>query len=396
MRILWSSNAPWGQTGYGNQTALFAPRLASLGHEIALFGWWGLQGGILNYSLEHADQWRDFLVYPAYRDGYGNDLVSAHGENHRADLVISLIDAWVLDERRHGAASRWAPWFPIDHEPIPPAVLKKVAAAAAPIVYSRFGELMMHDAGLDCLYVPHGVDTAKLTPGDKREARARLGLHADEFVALMVAANKGTPSRKAFPQALEGFAGLARRHGDARLYLHTNLDTTAGGVALDDMIELYGIESRVTVANQYAIATGAHSTEHMRDLYRAADVLLCPSWGEGFGIPIVEAQACGCPVIVGDWTSMPELCFAGWKISRFDALPFLTPANAYQFIAHPGAIEESLEQAYQTSDERRDLLAEAARAGAMPYDADAVAAQYWRPALDEIARRLGVESAVPA
>ena len=43
-------------------------------------------------------------------------------------------------------------------------------------------------------------------------------------------------------------------------------------------------------------------------LYREASVFVFPSFYEGFGIPPLEAQACGCPIIVSDVTSLPEVC----------------------------------------------------------------------------------------
>jgi glycosyltransferase involved in cell wall biosynthesis len=49
------------------------------------------------------------------------------------------------------------------------------------------------------------------------------------------------------------------------------------------------------------------SDEHMRGLYREADVLLMPSLAEGFGIPVAEAMACGVPVAASHATSLPEV-----------------------------------------------------------------------------------------
>jgi len=46
---------------------------------------------------------------------------------------------------------------------------------------------------------------------------------------------------------------------------------------------------------------------HLPALYRRADALLFPSWLEGFGLPILEAMACGTPVITSGRSAMPEV-----------------------------------------------------------------------------------------
>ena len=47
--------------------------------------------------------------------------------------------------------------------------------------------------------------------------------------------------------------------------------------------------------------------EELAHLYHAAGVLVTPSYYEGFGLPALEAQHCGCPVIVSDRGSLPEI-----------------------------------------------------------------------------------------
>jgi len=135
----------------------------------------------------------------------------------------------------------------------------------------------------------------------------------------------------------------------------------------------------------------------MVDAYNGMDVLTNVALGEGFGIPILEAQACGTPVIVGDWTSMSELCFAGWKVLKEEALPIYHDYfDAFQWQANAAAIADRMEQAYQAKGDQ--LLRNQARRGALPYDADDITRQYWKPVLKEmqeiIADKTSFEKAV--
>jgi FkbM family methyltransferase len=382
MKISWLSNAMFAKTGYGNQSALFIPRIQGLGYDIAEICFYGLEGSILSVPGPRGP----IPLYPKGFHPYGNDIWSVHSAHFGADVCISLIDAWVLAPEQNPHNIKWIPWFPVDAEPLPPPVAEKVAKAYRRIVFSKFGERMVHDAGMDCYYVPHGVDTNLMKPGSMTEARKALGFPQDAFIVGMVAANKGNPSRKAFAPQIEAFAQFKRKHSDAILYLHTSKSEHGEfqGVNIPQLCNYHGltVERDVIFPNQYQYLLG-YPDQHMAMLYNAFDVHMLVSMGEGFGIPTLEAQSCGCPVITSGWTASEELCFSGWKVSKREAQPTWIPLGSYQYDPYPGAVLDRLEAAYEmrgNQDYRKR-----ARAGAMAYDADKVAEKYWKPVLKEIA-----------
>lgn len=389
MKILWVSNAPWYPSGYGQQTMLFAPRLRDLGHDVAIFALCGLQGSRI--------KWNGIRVYPGANDIWGNDIAGAHAGNHfkqspTAGVVITLVDVFVFncfDARQYPVAS----WTPVDHDPVPPPVQKFFAnTGAVPIAMSRFGEDRLRKAGLDPLYVPHGIDTAAFHPMDRREARSILGLPPDGFVVGMVAANRGNPSRKSFAEVMEAFARIRQNHPESILYLHTDKAGNQQGINLEELSRHLGIpDDAVVYCDQYNYWL-SFPAAHMRATFSAMDVLLNPSRGEGFGIPIVEAQACGTPVIVSDFTAMPELVGAGWKVR---GQRIWTAMGSWQFVPDVDDIVAQIENAYAHRGD--PLLREKARRFAMDYDAGFVTQNHWKPALAEMQRRLGVEviEAVP-
>jgi len=385
MRINWFSNSPAACTGYGNQTKIFTPRLAKLLDKgLSITAFYGVQSGVLNIN--------GIKVYPSFKHPYGQDVIGAHAVWDQADAVITLLDIWVVQSEN--IPMPWFPWFPVDHEPMPANVLASARKATKGIVMSKFGKRMAEQAGLDVWYVPHAVDTKIFKPLDREEARDHLEWPQDKFIVGMVAANKGNPSRKAFYEQIAAFAALHHEHPDTMLYLHTDAGLSGGDVVnLPKFIKRMGLKlgEDVVFCDPYHYGLG-FPDEYMVDAYNAMDVLTNVAMGEGFGIPILEAQACGTPVIVGDWTSMSELCFAGWKIDKAEALPVYHDFfDAFQWQATTAAIYDRLEQAYAAKGDYD--LRNQARRGALPYDADDVTRKYWKPVLKEMEQIINDKSA---
>ena len=385
MKILIHSNAPWAPTGYGQQCAQIARRFRAAGHDVAISAFYGVDGGPI--------EWEGFTVYPSDHTLRGKMMLRHYVGDHAGEdgalddvLVVTLMDVWPWIDNGVAAFDglRIAAWTPVDHDPAPWNVVRALQRfQARPVAMSRFGERALAEAGLDPLYVPHGIDTSVFAPPADRDAlRDRLGISRDAFVVGMAAANIGKhPPRKAFPQVFEAFAEFRRRHDDAVLLMHTDMNGVYDGINLLDLAAAVGIPERALgVMPQVRYMVGTVTQEQVAEVYGLMDVLANPSFGEGFGVPIVEAQACGVPVIVTDWTAMPELCGAGWLVDGdrwWDS-----PQRSFFKCPSVSGIIAALEQAYA----RRGDVGLRARAVdfAAGYDADRVMRDYWESALEEL------------
>jgi len=133
------------------------------------------------------------------------------------------------------------------------------------------------------------------------EVRTRYGLERPFVLSV------GTlQPRKNYPTLIEAFARLS------------SVDLViAGGPGwlyqeIFDTVDRLGMGERVSFL-------GLVRDEDLPALYNAAEVLAMPSLYEGFGLPVLEALACGTPVVTSDVSSLPEVaCDAALLVSPHD------------------------------------------------------------------------------
>lgn len=132
---------------------------------------------------------------------------------------------------------------------------------------------------------------------EARELSSELDIPAGSKVVLYVGSDH---PRKNLKTALRAFAKVAE--SDSRLLF----------VKVGDPGISSGREATVEEARNLSITdkmrfTGAVPIATLNHLYNVADVLLFPSYHEGFGLPPLQAMACGLPVISSNATSLPEV-----------------------------------------------------------------------------------------
>ncbi len=377
LRILFSTNSPFANTGYASTLREVYKRIASAGHSVAVSNFFGQEGYIKTFgSIVH---------YPRMKYLFGEDAMVEHGADFNADVVISNQDTWLLDIAQLQRLRRYVPWVPIDHEPLPPAVAARMKIAHDIIACSRFGQLQLERAGFKSAYIPYSVDTQVFKPMNRARLRRKYNIPRDAFVFGMVAANKSYPPRKAFQEVMDAFKVVAARHENARLFLHVPVDDSSG-FPIVAYAETIGIQDRVLMNRSYDV-NYRFTHAMVAEVINTFDVSVNPSNSEGFGLNIIESQSCGVPVIINDATSQPELIVenvTGWK-TRVGRRRF-TPLQAFVFDPDVNDLAEKMEESISAN--RAVMGAKGRKHVVENYDSRVVFNKHWKPYLQGLDRKI--------
>jgi glycosyltransferase involved in cell wall biosynthesis len=136
-----------------------------------------------------------------------------------------------------------------------------------------------------------GAEARVIHPGVKLDAFAPGGERAE--VPTIACLADPSAENKRVPLLVEAFLRLRRDRPDARLVL----------MRPDDLV----LAARLAAPDGVELVSPGWRPEDVAAVYRSAWVSALPSWGESFGIVLVESLACGTPVVGSDRGAIPEV-----------------------------------------------------------------------------------------
>ncbi len=398
MRIGWISNCSWSPVGYGRMTALVTPRLKAAGHEMVILANYGLHGGRCidaNGILTLPPSDTNFSFY---------DVIEQYRGEFGFDLVISHWDVWPYPPDFGRVAGRWVPWLPIDREPLSILIERNLQSAYWVLPWCKHASKTLTEAKIkNQTIVPLCIDTKvnRILDGEPWHGGPELATHAmfkkavggDEktFVVGMVAANMDT--RKNIDKVLGAVKLLKDDIPELKLALHAPHITNAG-LNLPLLFKRFGLEDRVFITPKDKYHNGL-TPDEVANLYNTFDVIALPSSGEGWGLPLTEANACGVIGLYTNFTAMPEVAYGvgidpvGMQVCQND--------HSYQACVSDKSIADALFKLYKTwryEPEKWAAMRLEARAFAEKFDADKVVAEYWLPTLAMLEEKIQSEAQI--
>ena len=360
--------APWEPTGYGGQCALLATYLKRQGHQVTI----SARSGLI-YNTGDFDGIPVLPAPPFLGNTFADDALPAHADAVRPDVIVILYDMWnfSLPPAELPKGPRIYTWQPVDCSPLDAkeTELMKVGNLT-PIAMSEFGRDQFAAAGIPCEYIPHMIDTTAFQPPvDQAAAREAFKIGEDAFV-IGINATSTDQIRKGLFEQLEAFRQFRGQHPEAILSVHT-LPNFAHGIHVVGVMQALGIPiSAARFPNPYHYLMGLPQP-YMQAWYSTLDILSNCTYGEGFGLAAVEAQACGVPVVLSDGSTGPQLVGPGLLVPT---QPFWNAVHHARWhapiISHRGAgIVPTWEKAYKR-------LADAGRAEKWRADSRQFAERY--------------------
>lgn len=350
------------------------PQIRDEGYPLAHEAFFGLEGAIIELN--------GIKVYPKMGSMWGEDAMLHHGRDFKADVSFCLQDIWTMDINTLRQMKRFIPWAPIDHNPPPPTVLERLQIAHRIVTHSKFGRDQIAKLGFYSTYIPLTVNTEifKKIEMSKSELRKIINIPDDIFLFGMISANKDNPPRKSFQEVMDAFKVFYQKYPKSGLYFHTILNQQ-GGFPIDYYAKFIGIEKAIYYLEPYTQMFKIGKKE-MCQIINSFDCLLAPSTNEGFGVPLLEAQACEIPVITNNFTTMPELITKESGLLTDVLFKRFSPMLGY--IGHPDtqSIYNHMIEVYKRGVDGRRKMGEAGRKYVVEnYDSKIVFKTKWLPYL---------------
>ena len=153
----------------------------------------------------------------------------------------------------------------------------------------------VHEDNIEVIY--EGINHEIFYPNPGNHIKSKFNLNENDKIILYVGSEQ---PRKNLPTLVEAVFKLKEKIPNIKLIKVGHAGWPGARDELVKQIEHLGLQKDVIFA-------GIYPNEELPKFYNSGDVFVFPSYSEGFGVPPIEAMACGLPVITTNKTSLPEI-----------------------------------------------------------------------------------------
>lgn len=282
-------------SGYKTIAVPLLTKLARMGHEIKV-------AGLMYRGEEH---WHPFSVIPCQNLQESVAVINNLMPLWNPDVILVAMDLPIqrkIFEQVSKFQKKYIAITPLENPPlcmdwaIPLFQMDKV------FFISQMGTDAAEKVGLNNVeHLQVGIDTVLWHPAtaeEKETIRKGMSVPQDAFVILTVADNQ---ERKNLWAALESVSRLKKEIERPIRYLLVTRVENPYGWRLKELIQNLGIKDDVMLFER------GLPQQSLWGLYAASDVYLQTSKAEGLGLPVMDAMACGVPVVATDTGALTEL-----------------------------------------------------------------------------------------
>ncbi len=256
-----------------------------------------------------------------------------------------------------------------------PGVLGEAAAVPLTPISRKFIELSGH-RNLQ-MVIPHAVDTSVFSPSEKNmkaKLMHKFGINRSPVIG-MAGANT---FRKRFDVLIDAFAGL-RESLDSLLLIKTDRKIWHGGYDLPGLLQRRGISTSAVLVTETLSDRGMGSLLSCLDLY-----VHTAEW-EGFGIPVIEAMACGVPVLCCRGQGPGEIVGGGRFV--IDSCRCRTEDGTLLYDLDPQMLSQHITAVLSDGDRLREESMRGRRLAESRYDFRVVSEQWYNLLTGKTMRR---------